>query len=155
VLDPFFGSGTTGAVAKRLGRHFVGIERDKTYAATAMKRINAIEPLEEASLVPFISAREAPRVAFSSLVERGLVKAGATVTDVKGKVRAVVRPDGSLTLKSAKGVPVVGSIHKVGAIAQGQEACNGWDFWHVEGKKGLKSIDELRAVVRAEMAGAA
>ncbi len=85
VLDPFFGSGTTGAVAKRLGRHFVGIERDKTYAAAAMKRINAVEPLEEATLVPYLSAREAPRVAFSSLVERGLVKAGATVTDAKGK----------------------------------------------------------------------
>jgi modification methylase len=155
VLDPFFGSGTTGAVAKRLGRHFIGIERDKNYAAAAMKRIAAVEPLEEASLVPFVSAREAPRVAFSSLVERGLVKAGATVTDAKKKVRAVVRPDGSLTLKSEKGAPVVGSIHKVGAIAQGQEACNGWDFWHVEDKKGLTPIDALRAVVRAEMAGAA
>jgi modification methylase len=154
VLDPFFGSGTTGAVAKRLGRHFVGIERDKTYASAAMKRINAIEPLEEATLVPFLSAREAPRVAFSSLVERGLVKAGATVTDAKGKVRAVVRPDGSLTLKSDKGA-VVGSIHKIGAIAQGQEACNGWDYWHVEEKKGRKSIDALRAAVRAEMAAVA
>jgi modification methylase len=154
VLDPFFGSGTTGAVAKRLGRHFIGIERDKNYAAAAMKRIDAVEPLDEATLVPFMSAREAPRVAFSSLVERGLVKAGATVTDAKKKVRAVVRPDGSLTLKSAKG-PVVGSIHKVGAMAQGLEACNGWDFWHVEDKKGLTPIDALRAVVRAEMAGAA
>jgi modification methylase len=154
VLDPFFGSGTTGAVAKRLGRHFIGIERDKNYAAAAMKRIAAVEPLEEATLVPFLSAREAPRVAFSSLVERGLVKAGATVTDAKKKVRAVVRPDGSLTLKSAKG-PVVGSIHKVGAMAQGLEACNGWDFWHVEDKKGLIPIDALRAAVRAEMAGAA
>ncbi len=160
VLDPFFGSGTTGAVAKRLGRHFVGIERDKTYAAAAMKRINAITPLDEATLVPFLSAREAPRVAFSSLIERGLVKPGAIVTDAKGKVRAVVRPDGSLTLQTAPkgklpGAQVVGSIHKIGAIAQGQEACNGWDFWHVEGKKGLTSIDEFRAAVRAEMAGAA
>lgn len=154
VLDPFFGSGTTGAVAKRLGRHFIGIERDRDYAAAAMKRIDAVEPLEDATLVPYISAREAPRVAFSSLVERGLVKAGATVTDAKGRVRAIVRPDGSLTLKSAKG-PVVGSIHKIGAIAQGQEACNGWDFWHIEDKKGRKPIDALRAVVRAEMAGAA
>ncbi len=155
VLDPFFGSGTTGAVAKRLGRHFIGIERDKNYAAAAMKRIDAVEPLDEATLVPFMSAREAPRVAFSSLVERGLVKAGATVTDAKKKVRAVVRPDGSLTLKSEKGAPFVGSIHKVGAMAQGLEACNGWDFWHVEDKKGLTPIDALRAVVRAEMAGAA
>jgi modification methylase len=151
VLDPFFGSGTTGAVAKRLGRHFIGIERDKNYANAAMTRIAAIEPLDEATLVPFVSAREAPRVAFSSLVERGLVKPGATVTDAKGRFRAVVRPDGSLTLKSAKG-PVVGSIHKVGAMAQGLEACNGWDFWHVEDKKGRTPIDALRALVRAEMA---
>lgn len=155
VLDPFFGSGTTGAVAKRLGRHFIGIERDRDYAAAAMKRIDAVEPLEEAALVPYISAREAPRIAFASLVERGLVKAGATVTDAKGRVRATVRPDGSLTLKKDKGAPLVGSIHKVGALAQGLEACNGWDFWHVEDKKGRRSIDALRALVRAEMAGAA
>jgi len=154
VLDPFFGSGTSGAVAKRLGRHFIGIERDKTYAAAAMKRIAAIVPLEEASLVPFISAREAPRVAFASLVERGLVKAGAIVTDAKGRVRAVVRPDGSLTLKNAKGAPSIGSIHKIGAIAQGLEACNGWAYWHVEDKKGRKPIDDLRAMIRQEMAGA-
>jgi len=154
VLDPFFGSGTTGAVARRLGRNFIGIERDKTYAAAAMKRIAAIVPLEEASLVPFISAREAPRVAFASLVERGLVKAGAIVTDAKGRVRAVVRPDGSLTLKNAKGAPSIGSIHKIGAIAQGLEACNGWAYWHVEDKKGRKPIDDLRAMIRQEMAGA-
>jgi modification methylase len=154
LLDPFFGSGTSGAVAKRLGRHFIGIERDKTYASAAMKRIAAIEPLDEATLVPFISAREAPRVAFASLVERGLVKAGATVTDAKGRIRAVVRPDGSLTLKNAKGAPAIGSIHKIGALAQGLEACNGWAYWHVEDKKGRKSIDDLRAVIRQEMAGA-
>ena len=151
LLDPFFGSGTSGAVAKRLGRHFIGIERDKTYATAAMKRIAGIEPLEEATLVPFISAREAPRVAFASLVERGLVKPGATVTDSKGRVRAVVRPDGSLTLKNAKGAPAVGSIHKIGAIAQGLEACNGWAYWHIEDKKGRKSIDDLRAMIRQEM----
>ena len=160
VLDPFFGSGTTGAVAKRLGRQFVGIERDKAYASAAMKRIDAITPLDEATLVPFLSAREAPRVAFSSLIERGFIKAGATVTDAKGKVRAVVRPDGSLTLQTAPkgklpGAQVVGSIHKIGAIAQGLEACNGWDFWHVEDKQGLTSIDQYRPTVRAEMAGAA
>ncbi len=154
VLDPFFGSGTSGAVAKRLGRHFIGIERDNTYATAAMKRIAAIEPLEEATLVPFMSAREAPRVAFSSLVERGLIKAGVTVTDAKGRVHAIVRPDGSLTLKNANGPTVVGSIHKIGALAQGLDACNGWTYWHVEDKKGRKPIDDLRTVVREEMASA-
>jgi len=152
VLDPFFGSGTSGAVAKRLGRHFIGIERDETYATAAMKRIAAVEPLEEATLVPFMSAREAPRVAFSSLIERGLITAGATVTDAKGRVRAIVRPDGSLTLKNTKGSTVVGSIHKIGALAQGLDACNGWAYWYIEDKKGRKSIDDLRAVVRQKMA---
>lgn len=159
VLDPFFGSGTTGAVAKRLGRHFIGLERDRGYAAAAMQRIDAVEPLNEATLIPFVSAREAPRVAFASLVERGLVKPGATVTDAKGRIRAIVRPDGSLTLQTAPkgklpGAQVVGSIHKIGAIAQGLEACNGWSYWHIEDKQGLTSIDALRAAVRAEMASA-
>lgn len=154
LLDPFFGSGTSGAVAKRLGRRFIGIERDKTYAAAAIKRIASIEPLEEATLVPFISAREAPRVAFSSLIECGFIRAGATVTDAKGHVRALVRPDGSLTLKNAKGAATVGSIHKIGAIAQGLEACNGWAYWHVEDEKGRRPIDDFRALVRKEMSSA-
>jgi modification methylase len=147
VLDPFFGSGTTGAVAKRLGRSFIGIEREKSYARAAEKRIDAVEPLPQASLEPFQTAREAPRVPFAALVERGLVAAGQRLVDARRRHAALVRPDGAVALGD-----VVGSIHRVGAVAQGLEACNGWTFWHVETRRGLTSIDALRAQFRAEAA---
>jgi modification methylase len=147
VLDPFCGSGTTGAVAKRLGRRFIGLERDKSYAAAAEKRIAAVEPLPAPSLAPFMTAREAPRVAFSVLIERGLVSAGAQLVDAKRRHKALVRADGAVALGEK-----VGSIHRIGALVQGLEACNGWAFWHVETPKGLISIDALRAEIRAEMA---
>ncbi len=151
VLDPFFGTGTTGATAKYLGRHFIGIERDKKYAAGAKKRIAEIEPLPEATLVPFITAREAPRVPFNALLEKGLLKAGVQLTDAKGRVKALVRADGMLALKNGK-EQHTGSIHRIGAIAQGLEACNGWTYWHFEDKSGRKPIDALRGKIRAEMA---
>jgi modification methylase len=153
VLDPFFGTGTTGAAAKRLGRHFIGIERDPTYAERARARIAAIEPLPSPAIAPFMTAREAPRVPFASLIERGLVAAGVTLTDAKGRVRALVRADGMLSLKGGKDGVSVGSIHRIGAIAQGLEACNGWTYWHLEDEGGRRPIDALRAQVRAEFAG--
>jgi modification methylase len=146
VLDPFLGSGTTGAVAKRLGRRFIGIERDRGYVNAARARIAAVEPLPEPALAPFLTAREAPRVPFSALIERGLVNAGQRLFDARRRHTAVVRADGALALGN-----VVGSIHRVGAIAQGLEACNGWTFWHVETGRGLAPIDTLRAQVRSDM----
>jgi modification methylase len=146
VLDPFCGTGTTGAVAKRLNRRFVGIERERDYAAAAEKRIAAIKPLPAASLAPFVTAREAPRVPFAALIERGLLAAGAKLVDVKRRHRALVRADGAIALGDT-----VGSIHRIGALAQGLEACNGWAFWHVETPKGLVPIDTLRAEFRAAM----
>jgi modification methylase len=146
VLDPFSGTGTTGAVAKRLRRRFIGFEREAAYAAAARKRIATVEPLPTESLAPFMTAREAPRVPFSALLERGLVSAGARLVDAKRRHAALVRADGAIALGQT-----VGSIHRIGALAQGLEACNGWTFWHVETAKGLVSIDALRAEVRAGM----
>lgn len=147
VLDPFNGTGTTGAVAKHLGRRYVGIERDPAYAKAAEARIAAVMPLEAPTLAPFMTAREAPRVPFLALVERGLVSAGARLVDAKKRHRALVRADGAVALGEQ-----VGSIHKIGALVQGLEACNGWTFWHVETPKGLIPIDHLRGRIRAEMA---
>jgi modification methylase len=96
-----------------------------------------------------VTAREAPRVAFASLIERGLVSPGAILTDAKKRHKAIVRADGAVSLGQQ-----VGSIHRTGALAQGLEACNGWTFWHLETPKGLVSIDALRAEIRAEMAEA-
>jgi modification methylase len=146
VLDPFCGTGTTGAVARRFGRRFVGVEREAEYAQAAQARIDAIEPLATEALAPIATAREAPRVAFATLVERGLVSAGAKLVDARRRHRALVRADGAVALGDA-----VGSIHRMGAVAQGLDACNGWTFWHVETAEGLTCIDSLRAQVRAEM----
>jgi modification methylase len=147
VLDPFCGTGTTGAVAKRLRRRFIGFERVNDYAQAATARIAEVEPLPEPALAPFLTAREAPRVPFAALIERGLVTPGAKLVDAKRRVKALVRPDGAIAFGEA-----VGSIHRIGALAQGLEACNGWTFWHVETPKGLTSIDALRGQVRAELA---
>jgi modification methylase len=146
VLDPFFGTGTTGAAAKRLSRRFIGIERERGYAAAAAARIAAVEPLPDASLAAFVTAREAPRVPFAALVERGLVSPGARLVDAKRRHAALVRADGAVALGES-----VGSIHRMGALAQGLDACNGWAFWHVETPHGLTSIDALRAQARAEV----
>ena len=148
VLDPFCGTGTTGAVAKRLGRRFVGIEREEIYRDAAERRIASVEPLPAASLAAFQTARDAPRVPFSALIERGMIAPGADLFDARRRHKALVRADGAIALGGA-----VGSIHRIGALAQGLEACNGWTFWHVERKGALTLIDALRAQIRAEGAG--
>lgn len=147
VLDPFFGTGTTGAVAKKLGRHFVGIERDPGYAAAAQARIDAVEPLSPEAIAAAPDKRAEPRVPFLSIVESGFVRPGESLLCGRRRHRAVVRPDGTLALGQ-----IVGSIHKVGALAQGLPACNGWTFWHAERDDGLVLIDQFRARVRATIA---
>ncbi len=146
VLDPFFGSGTTGAVARRLGRHFIGVEREQVYADAAMARIAAVEPLAAAALALPPEKRSEPRVPFLSVLEAGLIAPGAVLHDERRRWTATVRPDGSLSHGS-----VVGSIHKVGALVQGLPACNGWTFWHFPEKGRLAPIDTLRRIIRDRM----
>ncbi len=139
VLDPFFGTGTTGAVAKRLQRHFIGIEREPDYVDVALERIAAALPLDESSVKTMQSPTAAPRVAFGTLVETGYVAPGTVICDSKRRWRAHVRADGSLLIDGESG-----SIHKIGAVLQRAPSCNGWTFWHYEAADGLKPIDVLR-----------
>ncbi len=150
VLDPFFGTGTSGAVARKLGRHFIGIERDPDYIAAADARIAEIEPIDLAALATTRGKRAEPRVPFGNLLEAGLLRPGAVLTDAKARHQATVRADGSLEAGS-----VVGSIHRVGAAVQGLDACNGWTFWHHERDGALEPIDELRTIIRRELAAVA
>ncbi|MGH6652829.1 MAG: site-specific DNA-methyltransferase [Sphingopyxis sp.] len=140
ILDPFFGTGTTGAVAKRLGRHFIGIEREDDYIAAAKERIEMALPLDESAVKTMMAPQAATRVAFGTLVEGGLIAPGSVLTDAKRRWKATVRVDGSL---ECEGQPA-GSIHKVGAGLQGAPSCNGWTFWHVDDGKKLRVIDAVR-----------
>ena len=146
ILDPFFGVGTTGAVAKRLGRHFIGIEREETYAAAAKARIAAVTPAPADSIEVTGSKRSEPRVPFGQIVEAGLVRPGDLIWCPKGEHAARVRADGSLVAGD-----LTGSIHKVGAMIQSQPACNGWTYWHIRTDTGLAPIDVLREKIRAAM----
>jgi len=139
VLDPFFGTGTTGAVARRLGRKWIGIEREASYVDVARERIAAALPLDESAVTTMMSPKAAPKVAFGVLVETGLIPAGTQVFDTKRRWVATVRADGSLGLGEQSG-----SIHKLGASVQGAPSCNGWTFWHVEHEGAIKPVDALR-----------
>ncbi|WP_309611065.1 site-specific DNA-methyltransferase, partial [Sphingomonas sp.] len=139
VLDPFFGTGTTGAVAKRLGRRWIGIEREAAYVDVARRRIAASLPLDESAMTIMADKRAAPRVAFGVLVESGMIAPGTMLVDAKRRWTASVRADGSIECDGK-----AGSIHKVGAALQGAPSCNGWTFWHIEQGGALAEIDTLR-----------
>ena len=146
ILDPFLGSGTTAAVAKRLGRRFIGIERDNGYADAAKARIASVEPAPEDAAAVLPSKREQKRIPFGTLVERGLVPPGAKLYDRQKRWEAVVGADGTLRCGRAQG-----SIHQVGAAVQEAPSCNGWIFWHLEGRDGrLRVLDELREAIARE-----
>ena len=139
VLDPFFGTGTTGAVARRLGRRWIGIERESAYVKVARERIASTLPLDESAMQTVPDKRDQPRVAFGTLVESGLVAAGTRLMDAKRRWTASVRADGSISADGKSG-----SIHQVGAALQGAPSCNGWTFWHVEQSGALTLLDALR-----------
>ena len=154
VLDPFFGTGTTGAVAKRLGRRWIGIERDPDYVRAATDRIARVTPLGTTCVETMRSKRTEPRVPFGAIIELGILEAGTRLTDERNRIWAEVRADGTLELTSAKAGQTAsrqGSIHRLGAEVQGKSACNGWTFWHyqVEGK--LRPIDALREEARRQL----
>ncbi len=146
ILDPFFGTGTTGAVAKKLGRNFIGLERDPAYAAAARARIDGVSALSGVSIAAAPEKRGETRVPFLALVEGGHVLPGEKLVDERRRFEAIVRADGTLTLG-----PIIGSIHKIGALTQGLPACNGWTFWHVERGDKLVCIDDFRATVRSTL----
>ena len=147
VLDPFFGTGTTGAVAKRLGRRFIGIERDRDYAEAAAERIAREKTLSQSALETMRSKRAEPRVPFGAIVELGMLRPGAALFDERRTVKAEVKADGTLAFAGRQG-----SIHRLGAEVQGKAACNGWTFWHFECQKGqLQPIDTLREAARKQL----
>ncbi len=146
ILDPFFGTGTTGAVAKKLGRNFLGIEQDRGYIDIALKRIKEIPDAADHSLLTTPSKKSEPRIPFGWLVERGLLEPGTVLTDQRKRHTAKVRADGSIISAEHRG-----SIHRVGAAVQDAPACNGWQFWHLDVEGKLMPIDVLRQQLRAEL----
>ena len=146
ILDPFFGSGTTGAVAKKLSRKWIGLERDENYAAIAQARIDAVKPIKDLSLIETPNKRAEPRVPFGWLVERGMVSIGDVLVDHGRRFRARVRADGTLSTSDFRG-----SIHQVGAHVQSAAACNGWQFWYKDIQGQLVAIDEYRQKIRSEL----
>ncbi len=140
ILDPFLGTGTTAAMAKRLHRHFIGIERHPAYAEAAIGRVRRERPASTEGMAATPTKREAVRVPFGSLIERGLIAPGTALFDKQRRVTAVVTADGTLVTGTIRG-----SIHQVGATLQNAPSCNGWTFWHFERAGVLLPIDTLRA----------
>jgi modification methylase len=147
VLDPFFGTGTTGAVAKMLGRDYIGIEREAAYRTVAEKRLAGIRKFDREALQVTTSKRAEPRVPFGQLVERGMLRPGEQLYSMNHRHKAKVRADGTLI-----GDDVKGSIHQVGAALEGAPSCNGWTYWHFKRDGKTVPIDLLRQQIRAEMA---
>ena len=148
ILDPFFGTGTTGAVAKRLGRDWIGIDRETDYVSIAKDRINAVKCAPaDVTVLTTPDKRNEPRVPFGSVIEQGLLNAGDKLFDIRKRVTAKVHADGSIAVKDVRG-----SIHQVGASVQNAPSCNGWTFWHIERRGKVVPIDKLRERIRADMA---
>ena len=143
ILDPFFGTGTTGVVSKRLNRNFIGIEQNIEYIKYAQKRIQKTPSIRSIDVIQTPPKQKMKRIPFGSLLEKGLIIPGELLTDLSKRWTAKVRADGSLISKDSKG-----SIHTVGANLQGLPACNGWTFWHINRSGKLIPIDHLRNSIR-------
>ena len=146
ILDPFFGTGTTGAVSKMLGRNFIGIEREEAYRKVAEKRISKVRKYDSEALVVTTGKRAEPRVPFGQLVERGMLRPGEELLSLNGRYKAKVRADGTLV-----GADIKGSIHQVGAKLEGAPSCNGWTYWGYKRDGKTVPIDMLRQQIRSEM----
>ncbi|MEM7075321.1 MAG: site-specific DNA-methyltransferase [Pseudomonadota bacterium] len=147
VLDPFFGTGTTGAVAKMLGRDYIGIEREASYREVAEQRLAAVRRYDRDALAVSASKRAEPRVPFGQLIERGLLRPGEELYSMNNRFKAKVRADGTLV-----GGEHTGSIHQVGAALEGAPSCNGWTYWHIRRDGKPVPIDVFRQQIRAELA---
>ncbi len=139
VCDPFIGTGTSAVVAKKLGRKYFGIEKDKKYFGAANKRINQTKVIEDNYLDTVENNKSKPRIPFGSLVEMGIIKPGSVLFDQKRKFNAKIMADGSLKHKGNEG-----SIHRVAAKIMGTESYNGWTYWYCNIKGNSVSIDNLR-----------
>jgi modification methylase len=137
-------------VAQRLGRCYIGLEREPAYAAAARDRIALVQPLPDDAIAQAPSKRGEPRVPFSAVIESGLIAPGALLRDERRRFEALVRADGALLFQG-----MVGSIHKIGALAQGLPACNGWTFWRYESEGAFQPIDQLRSILRKSFEQAA
>ena len=146
IVDPFSGSGTTAAVAKRFSRQFIGIEQSKEYVEISRQRLQTVQVLNDPDVLEIETKRNAPRVPFGSLLDRGLVNPGELMFDARRRWHAKIRADGLLISERLKG-----SIHAVGAAVQGAQACNGWTFWHVDRDGSAISIDIYRQMIRDEL----
>ena len=146
VLDPFFGTGTTGAVAKMLGRDFIGIEREEAYIKVAEERLGRVRKLDKEALEVTRAKRAEPRVPFGQLVERGMLRPGEELHSLNGRYKAKVRADGTLAQADIKG-----SIHQVGAKLEGAPSCNGWTYWCIKRDGKSIPIDAMRQQIRQEM----
>lgn len=149
VLDPFFGTGTTGAVARQLNRRFIGLEREPGYVQAARARIERVRPIADLTKLETVSRRDAPKIPFGNVVERGLLEVGQVlIGDARPAPEATICADGSVECGQLRG-----SIHQVGAAAQGLTSCNGWTFWRFRKGEQLLPIDILRQqVIRQDLA---
>jgi modification methylase len=139
IFDPFLGTGTTAVVAKKLGRNYFGIEKEKKYFNAIKQRLENTPKIKDDYLDVIKNNKSKPRIPFGSLLELGIIKPGMNIFDQKKKVNAKIMADGSIKHQNLEG-----SIHKIAAKIIGADSCNGWTYWHYDLSGSLVPIDNLR-----------